>query len=399
MRRMSMRIATALLAFLFLLSLAACSSGTQDNAGSGDTVPLSAGESPGKESPGKESPGKGELDGSGGHQKKAETVVSDEEKAQEALTWLQEYMEEYVPQAAMAVAYLGYREADDTTPLTEWLWNQVPGLMETMPFIRTIPPENILGSGYGDLYCIVPRDDRTTLSVNHVTWKSTGNGVWPESDNVLYREEYARPVLVYVGYEQFFDEPDIEIIAGDGGGAGGLVTWYPVWNAMDGGYMMIPFGEGDLPLVLDFTYFDDAASLNIWGDSDSSDPSGDGWWLPPTEEGLEDSCWVCDGWSVNLLGGGGEPGYAGIAELYYQFEDGQEYQLVYSGFWRMVDDCLQLNVSTGVGNSPSDASGIFPVLLDPSGDYLLIWQDRDNGMCPPFFEDGMSSAELIRSYG
>ena len=172
MRRMSMRIATALLAFLFLLSLAACSSGTQDNAGSGDTAPLSVGESPGK----------GELDGSGGHQKKAETVVSDEEKAQEALTWLQEYMEEYVPQAAMAAAYLGYREADDTTPLTEWMWNQVPGLMETMPFIRTIPPENILGSGYGDLYCIVPRDDRTTLSVNHVTWKSTGNGVWPESE-------------------------------------------------------------------------------------------------------------------------------------------------------------------------------------------------------------------------
>ena len=57
-----MRIATALLAFLFLLSLAACSSGTQDNTGSGDTAPLSAGESPGKESPGKESPGKGELD-------------------------------------------------------------------------------------------------------------------------------------------------------------------------------------------------------------------------------------------------------------------------------------------------------------------------------------------------
>ncbi len=68
---------------------------------------------------------------------------------------------------------------------------------------------------------------------------------------------------------------------------------------------------------------------------------------------------------VNLLGGGGEPGYAGIAELYYQFEDGQEYQRVYSGYWRMVDDCLQLNVSTGVGNSPSDASGIFPCPARP----------------------------------
>ena len=70
--------------------------------------------------------------------------------------------------------------------------------------------------------------------MNHVTWKSTGNGVWPESDNVpLSGRVCPAGAGIYVGYEQFFDEPDIEIIAGDGGGAGGLVTWYPVWNAMD----------------------------------------------------------------------------------------------------------------------------------------------------------------------
>ena len=34
----------------------------------------------------------------------------------------------------------------------------------------------------------------------------------------------------FVGYEEFRDEPDIEIIASDSGGAGGLVTWYPVWD-------------------------------------------------------------------------------------------------------------------------------------------------------------------------
>mgnify|MGYP004542562349 CR=1 FL=1 len=56
---MSMRIATALLAFLFLLSLAACSSGTQDNAGSGDTAPLSAGESPGRKVPARKVPARG----------------------------------------------------------------------------------------------------------------------------------------------------------------------------------------------------------------------------------------------------------------------------------------------------------------------------------------------------
>lgn len=153
------------------------------------------------------------------------------------------------------------------------------------------------------------------------------------------------------------------------------------------------------PLVMDFTLFGDVTGLDYWGDPDSWEPTGDDWWVPPTEEGLADTCWVCDGWSLNLLGGGGDPNCAGIAELYCQFEDGQEYQLLYSGVWRMVDDCLQLIVSTGAGNLPSDASGVFPVLIDPSGDYLHIQQDRDNGMRPPFFDNDMSSMELIRSYG
>ena len=103
--------------------------------------------------------------------------------------------------------------------------------------------------------------------------------------------------------------------------------------------------------------------------------------------------------SAGVLGGDENPDYAGTAELYHQFEDRQEYQLLYYGVWRMEEDCLQLIISTGVGNTPSDGSGLFPVWIDPSGDYLYIQQDRDNGMCPPFFEDGMSSAELIRSYG
>lgn len=206
-------------------------------------------------------------------------------------------------------------------------------------------------------------------------------------------------MLVFVGYEEFRDEPDIEIIASDSGGAGGLVTWYPVWDVEVGGDMIVPTGEDYAPLVMDFTLFGDVTGLDYWGDPDGWEPTGDDWWVPPTEEGLADTCWVCDGWSLNLLGGGGDPNCAGIAELYCQFEDGQEYQLLYSGVWRMVDDCLQLIVSTGAGNLPSDASGVFPVLIDPSGDYLHIQQDRDNGMRPPFFDNDMSSMELIRSYG
>ena len=44
-----------------------------------------------------------------------------------------------------------------------------------MPFLLEIPNNCILGAGYGDLYCIVPRDENTSLAVNHVTWESLGN--------------------------------------------------------------------------------------------------------------------------------------------------------------------------------------------------------------------------------
>lgn len=130
-------------------------------------------------------------------EKKKETIVTDKgekgengtipvnpapidgEQAQAAMALLRECMENE-PQIALAAACLGYREADDSTPLTDWLWVNSPGLMEEMPFIQTIPEDRILGAGYGDLYCLVPRDENTTLAVNHVTWESTGNGVWPE---------------------------------------------------------------------------------------------------------------------------------------------------------------------------------------------------------------------------
>lgn len=325
MRRMITQTASALLALLLLFGLAACGSKPQDYTSSGDAASM----------PADGSTGKGVL-ADGRQPDKDMSAAPDEGTEQEALAWLREFMAEYAPQAAIAAAYLGCRGADDTTSLTEWLWDNSPGLMEEMPFIRTIPPVRILGPGYGDLYCIVPRDDRTTLSVNHVTWKSTGNGVWPESDEVLYREEYAQPVLVFVGYEEFRDEPDIEIIASDSGGAGGLVTWYPVWDVEVGGDMIVPTGEDYAPLVMDFTLFGDVTGLDYWGDPDGWEPTGDDWWVPPTEEGLADTCWVCDGWSLNLLGGDGDLDYAGIAELYCQSEDGQEYQLLYSGVWPHV---------------------------------------------------------------
>ena len=111
---------------------------------------------------------------------------------------------EYDGRLTGAAAYLGLREKGDQTELTDWLRENCADLTSELPFLLEIPSERVLGAGYGKLFCIVPRDENTSLAVNHVTWQMMGNGLHPVADEVLYREEYAEPVLVFVDPE----EPD-----------------------------------------------------------------------------------------------------------------------------------------------------------------------------------------------
>lgn len=252
----------------------------------------------------------------------------------------------YSDQIAGAVAYLGFREQSEKAPLPEWLRENCAGLVSEMPFLLDIPAERVLGAGWGDLYCIVPRDENTSLAVNHVTWESLGNGVWPVPGEVLYREECAQPVLIFVNYEQWRDEPDTEIVLVTNDGV--EVKWLPLTDEY--GIPIVPTGEDYIPMLMDF---------GIWG----------------YVTGLD---------------------YSGRIDLYHQPEDGQEYAYSYSGIWRMEGDCLYLDLSDGAGTR---MSGSFPVLIDPSGESLHIQQDRETGVCPPFFGEGMTCMDLIRAYG
>lgn len=360
MKRSLRRLAAAFLALCLLLGLTACSGKTSGKipGGSGAVTETALPEKNDQES-------KEPLN----------------EAAQVSLDFLRECMNG--TNQAAAVAYLGYLDKSERGgDLTDWLWTSVPGLMEKLAFLQYIPAECVLGGDYGDLYCIVPRDENTSLAVNHVVWRSNGRGVWPEADDVLYRSEYAEPLLIFVRWDEYRDEPNVEVVAMQNGGT--EVKWYPVMSAEDGGYIVIPEGENYEPMLLDFSRFGDAGGMDIGGE-----------WLAPTDLGLLNSTWSCNGWLLKLLDGG-DPDYSGVAELYYQPGDGQEFRLAYSGAWRMEYDCLRLELSAGVGTS---ASGSFPVLIDLSGEHLYIRQDMNTHACPPFFDDGATAMTLTLNYG
>ena len=229
--------------------------------------------------------------------------TTDPEKGAAALALLRESMAGE-DQLAGAVAYLGHREQGEALPLTSWLEKIFPDLTEELPFLLEIPAERTLGPGYGDLYCIIPRDERTSLAVNHVTWQSQGNGVWPVADEVLYREEYAQPVLVFVNYETWPDEPDTEI--GLVTNSGLEVKWYPMTDPS--GNPIVPTGVDYAPMLMDIGVFSENVGPD---DPENQEPTGDDWWLPPTDVGLGNTVWVCDGWLMELRQGGGGPNYAG----------------------------------------------------------------------------------------
>ena len=293
---------------------------------------------------------------------------------------------EYDGRLTGAVAYLGQREPNDRSSMTDWLLENSGDLVSELPFLLEIPAERVLGGESGKLYCIVPRDESTSLAVNHVTWESQGNGVWPVADEVLYREEYAQPVLVFVNYEEWPDEPDTEVNLVTNNGVAAI--WYPQEDGY--GNLFLPTDEAGEPLLYDFAIYGYTTGLDY---PEGWEPSGDDWWWPPTELGLADTSWLCDSWVLELRGGDASPGYAGTADLYYAPAGYIEQD--YLGVWRMEDDCLYLKLSADSGDE-IDAS--FPILISPSGEDLYFQRSR-TGAGIPFLPDGMDSVGLVLGAG
>lgn len=304
-----------------------------------------------------------------------ETTGNDTELPEDSLNLLYEAMA-WEDQYAGAAAYLGYREQGDSVPLSDWLQENCAGLIEESPFLLNIPAERILGAGYGDVFCIVPRDDTTMLTVEHVTWVPSQYEIGSVMDDVLYQAKSAQPVLIFVNLVHPAS-PNIHVTLETDGGPN--CAWFPLVDEY--GMLQIP-GAPESPFLMDFAMWEFPGPVR---------------WIPPTDWELAYTSWACEHWDIEISwGDSGDPDYAGIVNLYHQPEDGQEYTLAYTGVWRIENGCLRMELSDGIGSS---VSGSFPAQIDPSGDYLYIEQDWETGVCPPFFGEEMICMDLIRSYG
>ena len=323
----------------------------------------------------------------------SQSIESEEGKA--SLAILQSDMT-YSDQLAGAVAYLGYKDKEDNTPLAKWIQITCSDLTNEMPFILEIPKERILGPGYGDLYCIVPRDEDTGIAVDHVKWKTLGHGSWPVSYELLYLEEKAKPLLVFVNFEEYREQPDIEIKFVSSNGT--EVNWCPLIDEYEN--LILPTGDYYEPLLMDFWIYGIFTGLDYPEDYWEPGIDKDDGWVTPTEAEISSCTWQNNYWTIFFNYGDSDPDYAGTVELYYFSEDRMDVDLAYIGIWRMEDDCLRLEITDSAGNY---INGSFPVLIDPEKRYLHVEQERGNErgeyLKPPFFDDDMSSIELWQSYG
>lgn len=282
--------------------------------------------------------------------------------AQQAIEDIRRGMEDS-PQMALAVASIGY--FDGALALLDWVQQCAPEFVERYPFVLDISEERIVGDDWGEVFCLVPRDDATSLAINRISWTQDDPDRYPSYavEDILYRTDYAAPMLLVVGYDEALFLPTMELCAASENGA--VVSWTP--ELFEGYRVMdVPFNEDYDELIYDFSLYSED-----WTEAE------DDWWLPPTEAGLMDTVWLTDdGWALAFTEvPDSESGKdTGFLKFYYQI--GGTYGYFCYADWELVGDMLVMGVFSGAYSILAS----FYVLIDPSGEALYISQALDGAL-------------------
>ena len=181
---------------------------------------------------------------------------------------------------AFAAAYFGYQfNPDYDGPVDPFavMAEEAPQLCADLPFVTAIPQENVVGGDFGELFCIVPRDEDAAVSINRGVWDDEKEAFVYE--DVIYRGDSGAPVLLFCNSDGWAPDTQVNVTCSDGS----TVTWYPT---MDVDLRCIaPLRDDDWnDLLWDFSPY--AESLA----KDYREFAAEGW-EHPTEEDLIGVTW------------------------------------------------------------------------------------------------------------
>ena len=332
------------------------------------------------------------------------------ETAADTLAWLRDRID--VPDTMFGAAYLGYVgglfEEGFQAGFPQWLWETNQAMLLKYPFIAQIDWEHILG-GAGHLYCIVPVDENATVAVNRMEWDEEAQDY--QVAQVLYRSETGQPVLLFANLDGTGYQADTLVTITDNSGRS--CQWYPMLES--GNHLMPCIGEDGTYYSWDFTEYpwqNAPAAFAPWladGWSGMTALGLAGWqstgtgWL---QEATMDTSGRRAQFSLRFYP---EDETGGEADLDWGYEDSEDFQQMWSGFWaiRTVLDgpsYVTLSLSLvggmdyGVTDGPMYLCETYPMLISPSGTELLIGRG-ESGICLPFLSPSTVACVLTQSPG
>ncbi len=164
--------------------------------------------------------------------------------AEEQLKALKEKKESEVQ--LFAAAYIGCTDDMNEVDATAWIKENSPVFYKNYSFVKDIPSGQIAGTPMGELYCIVPFDENSTVAINSIVQDENGNGSY---ENVIYRSESGEPVLLFCNNSGVDGDTMVTITDSDGN----KDVWFP---GLDEKLMLnCPYNANYDTFVYDFTQY------------------------------------------------------------------------------------------------------------------------------------------------
>ncbi|MBR2041576.1 MAG: hypothetical protein IJ945_04310 [Oscillospiraceae bacterium] len=156
------------------------------------------------------------------------------------------YYNEYV----FGEAFIGYVEGPMGTGYEEFFEER--GYLDEYPFIAEIPYERYIETDGNEMYCIVPRDKNSSVSVNE--WKSSPTG--GTYGKVLYRSESGEPFIITCNEDGA--NPNVKIVIVDSDG--NVFEFSPYFNSQLGWLEVYETPEAR---AHDFTVYENSSDNDI----------------------------------------------------------------------------------------------------------------------------------------